>query len=620
MPNILKVLNPLFLDDLRARLVEAGDNPRTLLNLRKRLSKIRVFDPACGSGNFLVIAYKEMRDIEAEINKRRGEADRRTEIPLTNFRGIELRDFPAEVARLALIIAEFQCDVLYRGQKEALAEFLPLDAQNWITWGNALRLDWLSICPPTGTGVKHHADDLFHTPLDQAQIDFENEGGETYICGNPPYLGFTWQSAEQKSELQAIFEERTKSWKSLDYVAGWFMKAADYGTQTNAVAAFVSTNSICQGQQVPILWPLIFQTGHEITFAHTSFKWANLASHKAGVTVVIVGISNHAGRLRRLFSVADDGSAVAKEAEHINAYLVVGPDVIVEKASRPAQGLSRMDFGNKPVDGGNLLLTSGELSDLGLTADQHARFIRRIYGSAEFIRGSERYCLWIEDAHLEEAMQIPGVRQRVDGVRAMRLASRDKSANEMAVRAHQMREMNIGVKDTICVAAISSENRPYLPCGLLGDDQTVTNKMYALYDAPLWNMALIASRLHWVWIGAVCVRLEMRFSYSNTLGWNTFPVPTLTEKNKADLARCAEGILLAREMHFPATIAELYDPDAMPADLREAHERNDEAIERIYIGRRFRNDTERLEKLFELYTKMTGSSGPARKRRAGASA
>ncbi len=202
VPNILKVLNPLFLDDLRARLEEAGDNPRMLLNLRKRMSKIRVFDPACGSGNFLVIAYKEMRAIEAEINRRRGEPDRRTEIPLTNFRGIELRDFPAEIARLALIIAEFQCDVLYRGQKEALAEFLPLDAQNWITCGNALRLDWLSICPPTGTGVKHHADDLFHTPLDQAQIDFENEGGETYICGNPPYLGSKWQTDEQKADLR----------------------------------------------------------------------------------------------------------------------------------------------------------------------------------------------------------------------------------------------------------------------------------------------------------------------------------------------------------------------------------------------------------------------------------
>ncbi len=205
VPNILKVLNPLFLDDLRAKLEEAGENARMLLNLRKRISRIRVFDPACGSGNFLVIAYKEMRAIEAEINRRRGEEGRKTDIPVTNFRGIELRDFPAEIARLALIIAEFQCDALYRGQKEALQEFLPLDTDNWITCGNALRLDWLSICPPTGTGVKHHADDLFHTPLDQAQIDFENEGGETYICGNPPYLGSTWQTAEQKVDLQAIF-------------------------------------------------------------------------------------------------------------------------------------------------------------------------------------------------------------------------------------------------------------------------------------------------------------------------------------------------------------------------------------------------------------------------------
>src|SRR5690606_11958524 len=197
VPNILKVLNPLFLDDLREKLEEAKENPRKLLNLRNRMARIRVFDPACGSGNFLVIAYKEMRAIEAEINRRRGEADRRTDIPLTNFRGIELRDFPAEIARLALIIAEYQCDVLYRGQKEALAEFLLLDAENWITCGNALRLDWLSICPPTGTGVKHQCDDLFHTPLDQVQIDFENKGGETYICGNPPFKGSRKQQAQE---------------------------------------------------------------------------------------------------------------------------------------------------------------------------------------------------------------------------------------------------------------------------------------------------------------------------------------------------------------------------------------------------------------------------------------
>lgn len=614
VPNILKVLNPLFLDDLREKLEEAGDNGRMLLNLRKRMSKIRVFDPACGSGNFLVIAYKEMRAIEAEINKRRGEADRRTEIPLTNFRGIELRDFPAEIARLALIIAEYQCDVLYRGQKEALRDFLPLDAQNWITCGNALRLDWLSICPPTGTGVKHHADDLFHTPLNQAQIDFENEGGETYICGNPPYLGSTWQNDEQKSDLRAIFDHRVKGWKTLDYVAGWFMKAADYGTKTDAAAAFVSTNSICQGQQVPILWPLVFKSGHEIAFAHTSFKWANLASHKAGVTVVIVGISNHVQKLRRLFFPTDSDASLVKEVDNVNAYLVAAPNVYVEKASSPLNHLPRMNFGNKPVDGGHLLMTSDELSALNLSGDQRTRLTRRNFGGAEFIRGIERYCLWIDDADLAEAMSIPGIAARVEAVRKMRLASPDSGANGMAARAHQMREMQIGKHHAIVAAAISSENRPYLPCGIIDSRTTINNKNYAIYDAPVWNMALIASRLHWVWIGTVCVRMRTDFSYSNTLGWNTFPVPTLTEKNKADLTRCAEDILLAREAHFPATIADLYDPDVMPANLREAHERNDEVLERIYIGRRFKNDTERLEKLFELYTKMSASQGTSKKK------
>ena len=290
VPNILKVLNPLFLDDLREKLAEAGENARMLLNLRKRMSKIRVFDPACGSGNFLVIAYKEMRAIEAEINRRRDEADQRTEIPLTNFRGIELRDFPAEITRLALIIAEYQCDVLYRGQKEALRDFLPLDAQNWITCGNALRLDWLSICPPTGTGVKHHADDLFHTPIEQAQIDFENEGGETYICGNPPFTGTRKQSQDQKSDLEAVFARYTSKWKNADYVGGWLVKAAQYNKSCKAPFAFVATNRLCQGQQVPITWAIMRDMGFTIRFAYTSFIWANLAKNKAGVTVIVVGL------------------------------------------------------------------------------------------------------------------------------------------------------------------------------------------------------------------------------------------------------------------------------------------------------------------------------------------
>ncbi|MDB6179487.1 lactate dehydrogenase [Paracoccus sp. Z330] len=606
VPNILKVLNPLFLDDLNAALEDAGDNARKLLNLRNRIAKIRVFDPACGSGNFLVIAYKQLRAIEAEINRRRGEADRKTDIPLTNFRGIEIRDFSAEIARLALIIAEYQCDVTYRGQKEALAEFLPLDSQNWITCGNALRLDWLSICPPTGTGVEFQSEDLFQTPLDQAQIDFENEGGETYICGNPPYLGSKWQSKEQKDELKAIFDGRSDNWKTLDYVAGWLMKAADFGQHTVCTSAFVSTNSICQGQQVSAIWPAIFETGHHIQFAHTSFKWSNLASHNAGVTVAIIAISNLTGRPRKIFSLDADGNVAVKVADNINAYLVAGRDVEVRKATKPISRLSTMVYGNVEKAGGHLSLSSDEVEELDLTQEQKEKFIRRFFGSEEFINGKARFCLWIEDEHLEEAMAIPKIARRIEGVRKMRSESVAAATRAKAEVAHKF-WIILGAPQshTIVVPGVSSENRPFLPVGVLGSDAILSNRNFAIYDAPIWNMALIASRLHWVWIGTVCVRMRTDFSYSNTLGWNAFPVPKLTEKNREDLTRCAEDILLAREAHFPATIADLYDPEKMPANLRSAHDRNDETLERIYIGRRFKNDTERLEKLFDMYTKMT---------------
>ena len=452
---------------------------------------------------------------------------------------------------------------------------------------------------------KLHGDDLFSSPLNQAEIDFENEGGETYICGNPPYLGSTWQSKEQKADLEAIFKNYTKTWKSLDYVAGWFMKAVEYGKYTNASSAFVSTNSICQGQQVPILWPLIFKTGHEIAFAHTSFKWANLASYNAGVTVVIVGISNRTEKDRRLFSSDEHGGTIEKKVSNINPYLTASDNVIVTKSSKPICRISEMKFGNKPVDGGNLLLTRNEIDDLHISKEQQKKFIRRIYGSAEYIRGTERYVLWIEDVYLKEALKISSISERINGVKEMRLKSRDKSANKMAERSHQMREMNIGNNSVIIVPAVSSEGRYWFQIGLLDNNSTITNRNFGLYDAPLWNFAILSSRFHLVWIDAVCGKLELRFNYSNTLGWNTFPVPHLTAKNKEDLTRCAEEILIARERHFPATIADLYDPEKMPEDLRQAHERNDEVLERIYIGRRFKNDTERLEKLFELYTQMT---------------
>jgi len=611
VPNILKVLNPLFLDDLREKLEEAGDNPRKLLNLRNRIAKIRVFDPACGSGNFLVIAYKEMRAIEAEINERRDEADRRTEIPLTNYRGIELRDFPAEIARLALIIAEYQCDVTYRGQKEALAEFLPLDAMNWITCGNALRLDWLSICPPTGTGVKHHAEDLFMSPLDQAQIDFENEGGETYICGNPPYLGTREQEKSHKDDMKSLFDGRFKSWKAMDYVCGWFFKAAEYGRHTSAATAFVTTNSICQGQQVPLIWPELFQVGVHIHFAHTSFKWSNLASHNAGVTVVIVGITQEKSKVCRLFSVSSDGTSSVADVAEINPYLIPGPYRSLVPARISSFGLDEMVKGNYPVDGGHLLLSSSEREKLLAEAPEADRFVRPFIGSSESIRGLQRYCLWIDDSDLETALEIPEIEQRIAAVKEMRLSSKKEATRKASKTAHRFDEIRQDGSEAyaIVLPVHSSENRDYLPVSLLPSPTIIYGSAFAVFDAPLWNFSILASRAHIVWIATVCGKIKTDYRYSNTLGWNTFPIPKLTEKNKDDLTRCAEDILLARETHFPATIADLYEvkdgESKMPADLRAAHERNDEVLERIYIGRRFRNDTERLEKLFELYTKMT---------------
>jgi len=613
VPNILKVLNPLFLDDLRAQLEAAGDNKVKLLNLRKRMARIRVFDPACGSGNFLVIAYKEMRIIEAEINQRRNESDLSSEIPLTNFRGIELRDFAAEIARLALIIAEYQCDVRYRGQKEALKEFLPLSTENWITCGNALRLDWLAICPPTGTGVKVTADDLFESPLDQAEIDFANEGGETYICGNPPYLGSVYQTKEQKTELKSVFDKYTSAWKSLDYVAGWFLKAAEYGTQTKAMAAFVATNSICQGEQTPILWPLVFAMGHQIAFAYKSFKWSNLASYKAGVTVVIIGISATPPSKRKLFDTDDTGTEFVRLTDNIGPYLVPGANFTVQSASLAPDERGTMIRGNMANDGGHLVLTTYEAKRIIAECPGAAKFIKAFVGSQEFINSTLKYCIWIEDEELGEANGCPQIADRVEKVRKSRLEG-GKQARDNADTPHRFVFAPHREGAAIIVPRVSSENRPYLPVGISDGGIVVSERNFVLYGAPLWNMALIASRLHWVWIGTVCVRMRTDFSYSNTLGWNTFPLPTLTEQNKTDLAHCAEDILLAREAHFPATIADLYDPVNMPEDLRHAHERNDEVLERIYIGRRFRNDTERLEKLFDMYTKMTVAKVPSSKK------
>lgn len=600
VPNILKVLNPLFLDDLREQLESAGDNARALLNLRKRISKIRVFDPACGSGNFLVIAYKQMREIENEINIRRNEAIRKSDIPLTNFRGIERRNFAVEIARLALIIAEYQCDLLYRGHKLAIDNFLPLESENWITFGNALQIDWLSICPPTGTSVKFIGDDLFESPLEQALIDFQNEGGETYICGNPPFSGTKNQTDEQKNELEKVFSKYEGSWKNVDYVGAWFVKAAEYNDFYQASFAFVATNSFCQGQQIPLTWELLLSKGFQIRFGYTSFNWTNLASNKAGVTVVITGVDRKQGGRRYLF----DGEE-KREVDYINPYLTTQNVKIVNASSKPISHNIDMFLGVYYSKSAGLILSLDEAMRL-ISVGIPKKFIKRFLGSSELIQGHDRYCLWISDKDLKEASSFPEIKDRINSVKADRLMTKDKSVNRLALKPHQFREYRGDENFKVLIPIISSESRQYYPAGIADETIVPSNQVFYLPNSPLFTLSFVVSRLHLVWINTICGKLRTDYRYSNTLGWNTFPIPALTQKNESDLSSCAKDILLAREAHFPATIAELYSPEKMPQSLRDAHDRNDEVLERIYIGRRFKNDTERLEKLFELYTKMTG--------------
>lgn len=606
VPNILKVLDPLFLDDLREELERAEDNPRKLLNLRKRIANIRVFDPACGSGNFLVIAYIKMREIEAEIVKRRGERGdmfaQKSWIKLTNFYGIEIKSFAAEVARLSLLIAEFQCNVRLIGQREACLDVLPLHDTGRIKTGNALREDWLEVCPPAKQPAAVEED--LGGPTGRLAFDAKDVEVETYICGNPPYKGNAKKTDVQKEDLQHVFNGEMEKWGLFDYVCGWFYKAFDHSKKSNADFAFVATNSVVQGQHITGFWKLLFHAGLRFRFAVRSFKWSNLATDKAGVTVVCIGAT-----LKASDCFIMDGD-LRIQTDNINAYLLAQKNYWVESTSQPISAISVMTKGNYYGLSEHLLLNSAEAQQYqvdGLPEE----CVKRFYGSTEVISAKPRTCLWFVVAPTDNLLKIGDIDARLIRGRSVRSKSKDAISNGMVNRPHQFREMNCARAHFLAVPVVSSENREFLPVTLLGSDSVISNKCFGLYDAPIWNMALIGSRLHWVWIATVCVRMRTDFSYSNTLGWNTFPVPPLTENQKADLTRCAEDILLAREHYWPATIADMYDPERLDSEfplVRAAHEKNDETLERIYIGRRFKNDTERLEKLFDMYTKMTAAN------------
>lgn len=579
VPNIMKVLGPLFLDDLDAEIEKAWDRERALRHVLDRIAKIRVFDPACGSGNFLVVAYRALREREIRILTRLAEltGGAQTEmwsvVPIRNFYGIDLADFAVETAKLALFIAEYQANALFQqafGRKPA---DLPLrDAAN-IVCDNALRVNWERVCPVL------------------------EDGGEVFIAGNPPFLGKAQQEDDQKADKDALFSGVTKKYKAFDYVAGWFYKAGQYIAGRNARAALVSTNSIVQGDAVSTIWPLVLGAGREIFFAHRTFKWRNNASANAAVMCVIVGIRNRSTAPKTLI----DGD-LRFTATNINSYLLDGPDLAVTRQSTSLFDLPTMRFGNMPGDGGHLILSTEEARDLREKSPEASPFLFKFLGSQEVIRGIERWCLWLPEEDRPDWERVDEISRRLELVTVFRAESTREETRQLAGEPHRfIFEAGKQRDHAILVPSVTSERRPYLPFERVGADTIASNLNFALYDAPDWCMALIASRLHIVWIGTVCGKLKSDFRYSNTLGWNTFPVPKFTEDQLDALTKSAMAILRCRYGHYPATIADLYDPEKMPNDLRAVHKTNDDLLESMYIGRPFRNDTERLEHLFKLY-------------------
>mgnify|MGYP002621375645 CR=1 FL=1 len=587
-PNlIVSVLSGLFLDEYRNELMAARNSKKKLEEFLEKLRKTIICDSACGSGNFLVIAYRELRKLEMDALDALRDLNQGASmqfgfgsvISLSNFYGIEYADFAAETAKLALWIAEYQQNRRFEAAFGGQIPALPLKSAGNILCANALRVNWEDFVP-------------------------RDEGKHVYLCGNPPYLGASSpdMTKEQKDDMDLVFKGRIKSYRTLDYVCAWFLKAVEFcASMRNIEFAFVSTNTIVQGVHVPTLWPYLFNKGMEISYAHTSFKWSNLAANNAGVTCVIVGMRNISTKPKYIFS-----NNEPKLVDNINGYLLDAENILIQKTSKPISSIPSMDYGQKPADGGNLILSLDEKEQLEAEYDGAQQFIRGFVGSQEFIKGTKRYCLWIDDDLASDAAKIPFIQERLSKVRTMRLASTKKATRDMAEHPHAFGERRqIKASLTVVIPRVSSELRPYLPCGILTKGEIISDRNFGIYDGPLWTIALLASKLHLVWIATVCVRLEERFSYSNTLGWNTFPVPELTDDQKAQLEQSARKIILTREEHLGATIADLYDPKKMPDDLRKAHQENDALLESFYRDTPFKDDDERLAHLFERYVEMT---------------
>lgn len=587
VPNILKTIEPLFMDELKEELDKAYDNTTKLDKLLNRIARIKVFDPACGSGNFLVIAYKELRRLEHAILQRQSELGsnhalfNESRINIENFYGIEIDDFAVEVAILSMWIAKHQMNREFQEQFGISIPLIPLKETGQIHVGNATRADWSEIC-------------------------WNNGKDEIYLIGNPPYVGSSMQTTEQKQDLAYVFQNEKYS-KNLDYISLWFVLGSRYIRSSRAKLAFVSTNSVAQGDHAGLLFPKVLSEGVEIGYAYTSFKWENNAKRNAGVTVCVISLQSRTSGEKLIFN---EGLAVS--AKQINGYLADGPIVYISRRSKPLADLPKMVRGSQPSDGGHLIFSPSERAG-SIAADRSlAPYFRRYVGSSDFVKDEERYCLWVEEKSTAELENSPALQNRIRLIKEFRSERNDKTTRDFALKPLQFKQPAYKPTNSIIVPSVSSERREYIPMGYLGPDSVISNAAFAIYDAKPWLFALLTSKMHMAWTRAVGGKMKSDYRYSNTIVYNNFPVPELSERQKQNLTELALRVLDVREYHCDKTLAQLYDPDLMPDNLRQAHHEVDVYVDSFYSKRKYETDEERLSDLFAMYEEMVAAEEAAK--------
>lgn len=575
--NIMKVIKPLFLDPLETELNKQCRSAKGLKLLLVRLSKIKVFDPACGSGNFLIVSYKELRKLEMKVidalKKLEPQGFSMSGLHLSQFYGIEIDDFACEIARLSLWLAEHQLNSQWELAFGFAPPALPLRDSGNIFSGNSLQVDWNLICPK---GIED----------------------EVYVIGNPPFLGTLGRSEEQRADMQEVFSN-FKSLGSLDFVACWFWKGANYIRNSQAELALVATNSLCQGDQVSILWPSVFALGLHIHLAYPTFAWANNARDKAAVHVIIIGLSSRTKKSKLFQKVNDNWHC--EYVDNISPYLTKGANIIVKPSQLPiCHNVKPMIKGNQPTDGGHLLLTPEEYRELLKIEPRALPWIKKVIGATEFLNGKDRWCLWLDGITMDELRSMPYVYQRVQLVADMRRKSPDPGTQKLANKSHLFRETN-NPSSYILVPSVSSERRIYVPLGLFNADTISTNLNLIIPDGSLYEFGILSSLLHNDWMRLVAGRLESRYRYSASIVYNSFPWPEVTDAQRKGVERLAEEVILTRE-EFPGhTLAQLYDPDKMPTKLLIAHQTLDKEVDRLYRDRPFKDAADRLSCLLARY-------------------